>query len=66
MYSSMLDLPMMHITQISSNSSVYGTIRVNKGTNTCPILANIKYSRVFVLVLCAHTCECKYSDIYEY
>jgi hypothetical protein len=44
MYSSMLGLPMMYITQISSNSSVSGTIRVNKGTNTCPILVSIEYS----------------------
>jgi hypothetical protein len=66
MYSSMLSLPMMYITQISSNSSVSGTIRVNKGTNTCPIPAIIEYSRVFILVLRAHTCEYEYSDIREY
>jgi hypothetical protein len=66
MYSSMLGLPMMYITQTSSNSSVCGTIRVNKGTNTCPILASIEYSRVFVLDLRANTCEYEYLDIREY
>jgi hypothetical protein len=66
MYGSMLGLLMMYITQISSNCSVSGTIRVNKGTNTCPILASIEYSRVFVLVLHANTCKYKYSDIREY
>jgi hypothetical protein len=47
MYSSMLGLPMMYITQISSNSSVFETIRINKSMDTCPILASIEYSYSF-------------------
>jgi hypothetical protein len=66
MYSSMLGPPMMYITYINSKSSVFETIRVNKGMNTCLILASIEYSRVFVLVLRANTREYKYSDIREY
>ena len=57
MYSSMLGLPMMYITHISSKSSVFETIRVNKSMNTCPILASIKYLRVFILVLSANIRE---------
>ena len=55
MYSSMLGLPMMYITHISSKSSVFETIRVNKSMNTSPILVSI------------HTCfERKYLCMCEY
>ena len=54
MYSSVLGLPMMYITQMRSNSSVFETIRVNKSMNTCPILVIIEY---------IHTCFArKYSQ----
>ena len=42
MYSSILGLPMVYITQISSNSSAFETIRVNKSMNTCPILVQVR------------------------
>ena len=46
---------MVYITHISSKSSIFETLRVNKSTNACPILVSIEYSRVFLLVLSANT-----------
>jgi hypothetical protein len=69
MYISMLGPPMIYIAHISSKSSVFETIRVNKSMNTCLILARIEYLRIFVLVLSAnireyspskYSCECEY------
>jgi hypothetical protein len=57
LYSSMLGPPMMYITYISSKSSIFETIRVNKGTNTCliPRYRTSIYSRVRVLVSAAES-----------
>jgi hypothetical protein len=53
-YSSMLGPPMMYITHISSKSSAFETIRVNKSMNRSPILASIESC------MCANIRICEY------
>ena len=53
----MLDLLMVYITHISSNSSIFEILGVNGSMITCPILVSIEYLQVFLLVLSAKILE---------